>query len=89
MGRTRFAVCPNEGQEELSERTAMTAAEAGLIEDTEVGRIEAWRTEELRRAGYDRKAATTVATRHDVDLHLAVDLLRRGCPPEVALKILL
>ena len=67
----------------------MTAAEAGLIENTEVERIEAWRTEELRRAGYDRKAATTVATRHDVDLHLAVDLLRRGCPPEVALKILL
>jgi hypothetical protein len=67
----------------------MTTAEAGLIENTELERIEAWRTHELRRAGYDRKAATTVATRHDVDLHLAVDLLRRGCPPEVALKILL
>ena len=67
----------------------MTAAEAGLIEDTELGRIEAWRTEELRRAGYDYRAAKTVATRHDVDLHLAVDLLRQGCPPEVALKILL
>lgn len=67
----------------------MTAAEAGLIEDTEVERIEAWRTEELRRAGYDRRAASTVATRHDVDLHLAVDLVRRGCSPELALKILL
>ena len=77
------------GKEERSERMKMTAAEAGLVEDTELERIEAWRTEELRRAGYDRKAATTVATRHDVDLHFAVDLLRRGCPPELALKILL
>ena len=67
----------------------MTAAEAGLIEDTELDRIESWRTEELRRAGFDRKAARTVAARHDVDLHVAVDLLRRGCPPEVALQILL
>jgi hypothetical protein len=27
--------------------------------------------------------------RHDVDLHLAVELLARGCPPETALRILL
>ena len=67
----------------------MTAAEAGLVMDTEVERIEAWRTQELRRAGYDRHAANAVATRHDVDLHFAVDLLRRGCPAELALKILL
>jgi hypothetical protein len=67
----------------------MTTAEAGLVVDTEVERIEAWRTEELRRAGYDRRAANAVATRHDVDLHFAVDLLRRGCPPEIALQILL
>ena len=67
----------------------MTAAEGGLVEDTEIERIEAWRTQELRRAGFDRPAANAVATRHDVDLHFAVDLLRRGCPPELALKILL
>jgi hypothetical protein len=67
----------------------MTTAEAGLVEVTEIERIEAWRSEELRRAGYDRRAASAVATRHDVDLHFAVDLLRRGCPPDLALKILL
>ena len=67
----------------------MTAAEAGLVEDTEIERIEAWRAQELRRAGYDRGAATAVASRHDVDLHFAVDLVRRGCPPDLALKILL
>ena len=67
----------------------MTTAEAGVIVDTEVERIEAWRTEELRRAGYDRRAAAEVAARHDVDLHLAVDLMRRGCSQDLALEILL
>lgn len=67
----------------------MTAAEAGPVEDTELGRIEAWRAEELTRAGYDRRAAEKIAARHDVDLHVAVDLLRRGCPEDLALSILL
>jgi hypothetical protein len=67
----------------------MTAAEAGLVEDTELERIEAWRAEELERAGYDLRAVAKLAGRHDVDLHRAVDLLRRGCPQDLALSILL
>ena len=66
----------------------MTAAEA-TSEATEVERIEAWRAERLERAGYDPKAAAELASRHDVDLHRAVDLLRNGCPPELAVQILL
>ena len=31
----------------------------------------------------------TLAVRHDVDLHLATDLLERGCAPETAVRILL
>ena len=67
----------------------MTAAEAGLHDRTEIERIERWRAEELERGGYDRRAAAELAARHDVDLHHAVDLLRRGCPPELALRILI
>jgi hypothetical protein len=67
----------------------MTAAEAALREGSEIERIEAWRTEELQRAGYDRRSAAELATRHDVDLHKAVDLVRRGCPHDLALTILL
>ena len=67
----------------------MTAAEAGLREDSELERIEEWRAQELRRAGYDRRTARELAVRHDVDLHVAVDLVRRGCPHELALGILL
>ena len=67
----------------------MTAAEAGLQADTELEKIEGWRAEELKRAGYERRAAKELAVRHDIDLHLAVDLVRRGCPQKVALRILL
>jgi hypothetical protein len=60
-----------------------------LIEHSEIERIERWRAEELERAGYEPRAAGRLAVRHDVDLHTAVDLLEHGCPPELALKILL
>ena len=65
----------------------MTAAE--VHERTELERIEGWRTEELERAGYPLSAAKQIARRHDVDLHFAIDLVRRGCPHEIALRILL
>lgn len=67
----------------------MPAAEAGVQLETEIERIEAWRAEELQRAGYDAAAADQLAVRHDVDLHKAADLLRRGCSQELALDILL
>ena len=67
----------------------MTAAETGLREDTELGRVQAWRAEELERAGYPPAAAAQLAARLDVDLHHAIDLVRQGCPHEVALSILL
>ena len=66
----------------------MTAAEAGT-QNEELERVEAWRAEELERAGYSREAAAELAARHDVDLHFAVGLLSRGCEPALALKILL
>lgn len=59
------------------------------IRTTELERVERWRAEELERAGYDRRAAAKIAARHDVDLHRAIDLLRQGCPPELAPDILL
>jgi hypothetical protein len=67
----------------------MTAAETQLPLDTELERIEQWRAEELERAGYPVRDAAGIAARHDVDLHLAVDLISNGCPVPVALQILL
>ena len=65
----------------------MTATDVHI--ETELERIESWRREELERAGYSAGAATELARRHDVDLHVAVDLVERGCPPDIALRILL
>jgi hypothetical protein len=67
----------------------MSQTELHVLEDTELNKIERWRAEELERAGYGMRAAGRLATRHDVDLHLAVGLLDQGCSPELALKILL
>jgi hypothetical protein len=59
------------------------------IRESELERVERWRAEELERAGYDRRHAAKIAARHDVDLHRAVELLKQGCPPELAADILL
>jgi hypothetical protein len=52
-------------------------------------RVERWRQDELERAGFPPRDAATLAARTDVDLHCAVQLLERGCPQDLALKILL
>jgi hypothetical protein len=56
---------------------------------TDEARVLGWRLEELERAGYDRAAAWDVAERTEIDLHLAVGIRRAGCPPDMALRILL
>jgi hypothetical protein len=65
----------------------MSAAEAQFIDENTL--IEGWRAEELERAGYPAENAAQIAARHDIDLHRAVDLLRVGCPLELALRIVL
>jgi len=67
----------------------MMAAAELTTQETELERIERWRAGELERAGYETSAATLLAARTDVDLHYAIDLLRNGCAPELALQILL
>lgn len=66
-----------------------TMAAAETTTETEQERIERWRAEELERAGYESSAASLLAGRPDVDLHYAIDLIRNGCAPELALQILL
>jgi hypothetical protein len=58
-------------------------------QETEQQRIERWRVEMLERAGYGADEAAQIAGRHDVDLHHAMGLLEQGCPPDIALRILL
>jgi hypothetical protein len=66
----------------------MPAVELELEYDAEAELVKGWRMEELARAGYSRAAAEQLAGLTYVDLHLATNLLRRGCPAETALRIL-
>ena len=61
---------------------------ANDILETELERVERWRADELERAGYEHDDAVELAARLDVDLHEAISLLERGCPPELAVLIL-
>lgn len=59
------------------------------IREPEHERVARWRAEALERAGYSPEGAAELASRADIDLHLAVELVEKGCPPETALRILL
>jgi hypothetical protein len=50
--------------------------------------VVAWRFEELLRAGYPERDAMALALETGVDLHAATELVRRGCQPETAIRIL-
>ena len=63
-------------------------AAAHDIIETELDRVERWRTAELMRVGFAGDDAVVLAARTDVDLHEAIELVQRGCPPELAVRIL-
>jgi ABC-type phosphate/phosphonate transport system substrate-binding protein len=65
----------------------MSAVETEVRDETSL--VEAWRAEQLEMAGYGAQHAAELAIRHDVDLHRAVELVRRGCPADLAVRILL
>lgn len=54
----------------------------------ESDKVVCWRLEVLQAAGFPVEAAELLAE-SSVDLHATVELLRRGCPPELAVRILL
>lgn len=51
-------------------------------------KTEVWREHVLFEAGYPAGAAHRLALLHHVDLHVACDLVKRGCPPFTAEQIL-
>jgi hypothetical protein len=65
----------------------MSAVETYI--ETESERVERWRTEELIRVGFDPDIAAVMAIEPGIDLHTAIDLIERGCPPNLAAQILL
>jgi hypothetical protein len=65
------------------------AADHDLAVDTESERVTAWRACELMRAGYEPVMAAELAEHGEIDLHVALKLIERGCPQELAAQILL
>ena len=65
----------------------MPAAHEEIVE-TELERVERWRTRELLRVGLAADDAIALAARLEVDLHEAISLVQRGCPPELVARIL-
>src|SRR5215207_9882061 len=84
MGRTARGVLPNDDR---GDHSLMPATDAP-IREPEQDRVARWRAEALERAGFASDAAAELAARVDVDLHRAIELLERGCPPDTALRIL-
>jgi hypothetical protein len=58
------------------------------ISDWVDAEVESWRMVVLLDAGYPPELAETIAE-SKADLHAAVDLLERGCPPQLAARIIL
>jgi hypothetical protein len=65
------------------------AADIELVVDTESERVTAWRACELLKAGYEPHVAVELAEHGEVDLHLALELVERGCATDLAARILL
>jgi hypothetical protein len=49
--------------------------------------VREWRRERLRRAGLPPEAARKLADDPRLDLHALLELIERGCPSDVAARI--
>ena len=50
--------------------------------------VAAWRREQLLRSGFAPRLAHELAQDGRYDLHALIELVERGCPPELAVRIL-
>ena len=55
---------------------------------TEDGEVKAWRYEQLRAHGFDAALAVRIAADCGYDLHALIELVEKGCRPELATRIL-
>ena len=58
------------------------------VNDPESAGVVAWRRRRLERAGFDADLAEAMAADGRIDLHEVLELVERGCPPDLAARIL-
>jgi hypothetical protein len=54
----------------------------------EQARVVNWRIRRLLAAGYGSDDAVALGLDPTIDIHVAIRLVREGCPPETAVRIL-
>ena len=59
-----------------------------MAPDPEAASVVAWRAERLVAVGFDGELARKLAGDRAVDLHAVLELVDRGCPPDLAARIL-
>jgi hypothetical protein len=75
----------------MSGDPTMEAVEEDLAEESApdpAARVLSWRIEQLISVGFASDDAFVLALDRSVDLHEARALVRRGCPPQTAFRIL-
>ena len=75
----------------MSGDPTVTAQPADVVDDhapDPAARVLSWRIEQLIAVGFDGDSAFVLALDRTVDLHDATELVRRGCPPQTAFRIL-
>ena len=76
----------------MSADPTLEALQTELIEENApdpAARVLGWRIEQLMAVGFDSDAAFVLALDRSVDLHDATELVKRGCPPRTAFRILI
>ena len=68
----------------MKTRTDLTDGAPGIRDAAVV----TWRRRQLLAAGFSLPASETLARDCGVDLHALLDLVERGCPPDLAVRIL-
>jgi hypothetical protein len=69
----------------------ITAQATEVVEDSApdpAAQVLGWRIEQLIAVGFDSDAAFVLALDRNIDLHEATELVRHGCPPHTAFRIL-
>jgi hypothetical protein len=75
----------------MSGDPTVEAPQAEAVEESApdpAARVLSWRIEQLIAVGFDSDAAFVLALDRGIDLHEATELVRRGCPPHTAFRIL-
>jgi hypothetical protein len=56
--------------------------------DATVDEVAHWRQEQLTRSGFSLALAAEIANDPHYDLHALIELVERGCRPDLAVRIL-